>query len=126
MILSLNGKAISSSSELPLLVADIPPGESARLQVWRKGARREIEVKVGAQKEAKLASADNRKEAQGRLGLALRSLTPDECRQVDGKNGLLVEDVGNAAARAGIRPGDVVLALNGEPVNSVEQGGGFR
>jgi len=121
VILSLNGKAISSSSELPLLVADIQPGESARLQVWRKGATREIEVKVGAQKEAKLASADSRKEAQGRLGLALRSLTPDERRQVDGKNGLLVEDVGGAAARAGIRPGDVVLALNGEPVNSVEQ-----
>lgn len=121
VILSLNGKAISSSSELPLLVADIPPGESARLQVWRKGATREIEVKVGAQKEVKLASAESKKEAQGRLGLALRSLTPDERRQVDGKNGLLVEDVGGAAARAGIRPGDVVLALNGEPVNNVEQ-----
>jgi len=121
VILSLNGKAISSSSELPLLVADIQPGESARLQVWRKGATREIEVKVGAQKEARLASADSRKESQGRLGLALRSLSPDERRQVDGKNGLLVEEVGGAAARAGIRPGDVVLALNGEPVNSVEQ-----
>ena len=81
----------------------------------------EIEVKVGAQKEARLASADSRKESQGRLGLALRSLSPDERRQVDGKNGLLVEEVGGAAARAGIRPGDVVLALNGEPVNSVEQ-----
>ena len=51
----------------------------------------------------------------------MRTLTPEERRQVDGKGGLLVESVSGAAARAGIRPGDVVLSVNGEPVSSVEQ-----
>ena len=121
VILGLNGTAIASASELPALVADMQPGETAKLQVWRKGGTREIDVKVGAQKEAKVASADDKAASQGRLGLALRQLTPDERRQLDSKNGLLVEDVSGAAARAGIRPGDVLLSVNGEPVSSVEQ-----
>ena len=121
VILALNGKEISSSSELPPLVADIRPGEPAKLRVWRKGGARDIEVKVGAIKETKDASADSKEADHGRLGLALRKLTPDERRQLDGQNGLLVENVSGAAARAGIRPGDVVLSVNGEPVSSVEQ-----
>jgi serine protease Do len=121
VILGVNGKEIASASELPALVADMRPGETARLQVWRKGGTHEIEVKVGAQKEDKVASADDKGATQGRLGLALRQLTPDERRQIDSKNGLVVEDVAGVAARAGIRPGDVLLSVNGVPVSSVEQ-----
>jgi len=121
VILSVNGKEIAGSSELPPVIADIAPGESAKLQVWRKGGTRDLEVKVGAQKEEKVASASGKDVDQGRLGLALRQLTPEERRQMDGVKGLLVESVGGAAARAGIRPGDVVLSVNGETVSSVEQ-----
>ena len=122
VILSLNGKEVSSSSELPPLVAAIRPGDGVKLQVWRKGASREIEVKVGAQKEEKVASGESKESAAiGRLGLAVRSLTSEERRQNDGKAGLRVENASGAAARAGIRPGDVVLAVNGEPVTTPEQ-----
>ncbi|MBK8895272.1 MAG: DegQ family serine endoprotease [Propionivibrio sp.] len=121
VILAINGKEISSSSELPPLVADIRPGEPAKLQVWRKGSSRDIEVKVGAQKDSSVASADDKAAGQGRLGLALRQLTPEERQQIGGGNGLLVMNAAGAAARAGIRPGDVVLSVNGEPVSSVEQ-----
>lgn len=121
VILSLNGKDISTSNELPPLVADIRPGESAKLKIWRKGGSRELEVKVGAQKEEKQASGESKEAAQGRLGLAVRPLTPDERRQADVKSGLLVENATGAAARAGLRPGDVVLSVNGEPITSVEQ-----
>jgi len=121
VILSVNGKEIAGSSELPPVIADIAPGESAKLQVWRKGGTRDLEVKVGAQKEEKVASASGKDVDQGRLGLALRQLTPEERRQMDGVKGLLVESVGGAAARAGIRSGDVVLSVNGETVSSVEQ-----
>ena len=121
VILALNGKEIQSSSELPPLVANIRPGETAKLQIWRKGGKREVEVKVGGLKEEKTASVEDKETAQGRLGLALRPLTPAERRQLDGKEGLLVENVSGAAARAGIRPGDVVLSVNGESVTSVEQ-----
>ena len=122
VILSLNGKEIASSNELPPLVAAIRPGESVRIQVWRKGGPRDLELKVGAQKDEKQASAESKESsATGKLGLAVRALTAEERRQVDGKGGLRVENATGAAARAGIRPGDVVLSVNGEAVNSPEQ-----
>ena len=123
VIVSVNGKEVKSSNELPPLIANILPGNSAKLQVWRKGNLRDIDVKVGAHKEDKdkVASAEGKEANLGRLGLGVRTLTPEERRQVDGKGGLLVESVSGTAARAGIRSGDVVLSINGEPVSSVEQ-----
>ena len=121
VILSLNGKEVQSSSELPPLVANIRPGEPARLQVWRKGKSREIEVKVGALKEGKDTVEESKEASSGRLGLAVRPLTADERRQLDGRGGLVVQNASGAAARAGIQPGDVVLSVNGEPVSSADQ-----
>ncbi|MBI2318555.1 MAG: DegQ family serine endoprotease [Betaproteobacteria bacterium] len=120
VILKFNGKEISSSSELPPLVADAKPGSRAELEVWRKGSTKNITVTLGEFKDRSVASSDSPDQRQGRLGLALRPLTPQERRQF-GSSGLLVEDVSGPAARAGIRPGDVVLSLNGTQVQSVEQ-----
>jgi serine protease Do len=121
VILSVNGKEIGSSNELPPVIANIRPGSSAKLQIWRKGEKRDIEVKIGDAKTESSASADDKEASPGKLGLALRPLQSDERRQLDGKNGLYVENASGAAARAGIRPGDVVLSVNGEPVTSVAQ-----
>ena len=55
------------------------------------------------------------------LGLALRPLERGEQRQAGVSGGLLVEDASGAAARAGVEAGDVLLAVNGAPVTSVEQ-----
>ena len=54
------------------------------------------------------------------LGLAVRPLTRDERRQL-GSDGLVVENASGPAARAGIRPGDAILALNDQPVKDVDQ-----
>jgi serine protease Do len=121
VILSVNGQEIESSNELPPIIANIRPGDPAKLQIWRKGGTREIEVKVGGVKAETAAGADDKEAGAGKLGLALRPLRPDESRQLDGRNGLVVENASGAAARAGIRPGDVVLSVNGEPVSSTEQ-----
>jgi len=120
VILKFDGKDISRSAELPARVADIKPGTKATLQVWRSGATKNVEVTVGEMKDAKVASAAAPGEAHGRLGLAVRPLTPEERQQV-GSKGLVVEGVSGPAARAGIQAGDVVLSVNGAPVQSVEQ-----
>ena len=73
-----------------------------------------------ADKTEKLAKAD-KAGGQGRLGLALRSLQPQEKRETGVKHGLLIEDASGAAAMAGIHGGDVLLAVNGSPIDSVEQ-----
>ena len=121
VILSVNGKDIQSSNELPPVIAGITPGDSAKLKVWRKNASKEIDVKVGGAKAENTAGGDNKETATGKLGLALRSLRAEERSQIGGKNGLLVEKSSGAAARAGIRQGDVVLSVNGEAVSSVDQ-----
>jgi len=120
VILSLDGQAITTSSDLPQRVADIKPGARADLDVWRKGHHQEIAVVVGESKDAQVASADGPAQ-HGRLGVTVRPITPEEERQADIKGGVVVEGVSGPAARAGIQPGDVVLSVSGTPVTGVEQ-----
>jgi serine protease Do len=120
VILKFNGHAISSSSELPAQVADVKPGTKATVEISRNGTSKDIDVTVGELKGAKVASADSPDHEHGRLGLAVRPLAPEDRQQV-GTKGLVVEEASGPAARAGIRPGDLLLAVNGTPIQSVEQ-----
>ena len=121
VILGIDGKTIESPGELPAAVASKLPGETARLQVWRKGETRNIDVKVGSFGDEKVAASETPSADKGRLGVAVRPLTPDEQRQAEVKGGLLVEQAGGAAAKAGIRPGDIIVSVNGQPIGEVEQ-----
>ena len=58
---------------------------------------------------------------KGQLGLSLRPLQPQEARQAGVEQGLLIEQAQGPAAKAGIQPGDVLLAINGTPAKDVEQ-----
>jgi serine protease Do len=99
------------------------PGETAKLKVWRDKSERDLSVKLASaadEDEAAVAQGGG-EEKPGRLGLALRPLTRDERKQAEVDHGLVIEDVGGPAARAGIRPGDVLLSVNGKSVDSLEQ-----
>lgn len=71
--------------------------------------------------DAKLASNDGGPVEQGRLGVAVRPLSPQERSASNLSHGLIVQQAGGPAANAGIQPGDVILAVNGRPVTSPEQ-----
>jgi serine protease Do len=92
------------------------------LEVWRKGEVQKIDARLGNAKDSsqQVAKADTQAN-QGRLGLALRPLQPDERAASGIPSGLVVESVTGAAERAGIAPGDVVLAVNGTAVKDVAQ-----
>ncbi|MFG6448112.1 DegQ family serine endoprotease [Roseateles sp. BYS180W] len=123
VILKLKGEAISSSADLPRLVDLYAPGERVTLEVWRNGKRETLTATLG-DANAREAKAEGERDAsqQGRLGLALRPLQPEERRQLGNvREGLLIEEAGGPAEAAGVRPGDVLLAVNNTPVNSLEQ-----
>lgn len=121
VILAINGREITNSGELPAIVAAMPPGDTAKLRIWRKGGTRDLDVKVGTFSEQKVASADTSEAPKGRLGVSVRSLTPQEQREAGTQGGVIVQEAYGAAARAGIQPGDVIVSVNGEKVGSVEQ-----
>ncbi len=121
VILALNGEAVQTSSQLPVRIASLMPGTTVSLTIWRDHARRNIDVKLGSMGNEAVASAQSPHNQGGSLGLAVRPLTGDEQAQAHTHGGLLVEGVGGPSEDAGIQPGDVVLAANGQRVSTVEQ-----
>ena len=113
VILAWNGKTIDDSAELPGLVADTPPGKHATVKLWRNGTEQTLGVTVARMADEKAASAEgaNSDANSGKLGLAVQ--------QSD--QGLVVAGASGPAARAGVREGDVILAVNNQPVKNVEQ-----
>ena len=121
VIVRYNGKDVNTSAQLPVLVSNTKPGEVAKLDVVRKGDSKRLDVTVGELKAEKVADANDSKLEQGRLGVAVRALSPQERQQSGIANGVVVENATGAAATAGIQPGDVILSVNNTPIKDVEQ-----
>jgi serine protease Do len=121
VILKVDGKEINGSMDLTGLIASMKPGSNAKFEVWRKGTSRVLTVTIGEMTPQKVASADPAVEQQGRLGVAVRPLTPEEQQEAGVSNGVVVERVGGAAAQAGLQAGDIILALNNTPVKTADQ-----
>jgi len=125
VILRFDGKPIVSSSDLPRVVGATKPGKEVPVEVLRRGANRTLTVAVG---EMPSEDKDEMRPPRGpakvepnRLGLTLRELTPQQKKRLNGRNGLLVIGAEGGAAQAGIRRGDVILAVNNTEVQGVEQ-----
>ncbi|HEY2635302.1 MAG TPA: Do family serine endopeptidase [Steroidobacteraceae bacterium] len=122
VILAFNGNPIGDAGQLSARVGTAAPGDKASLEVWREGKPVTLNVTIGSAAPAEVAgTAGANGSPQGRLGLSVRPLSPDEREQARVSSGLVVEDVQGHAADAGIQPGDVVLSVDGTPVQSVEQ-----
>ncbi len=122
VIVKFNGKEINSSADLPPQVASMQPNTQATLEISRDGKTREVPVTVGAiDDKTVIATADKADLGKARLGIAVRPLSPEEMRASELPSGLVVQDVAGAAARAGIRAGDVIVAVNNTPVKSTAQ-----
>lgn len=130
VILKFDDKNVAASADLPRIVAATRPGSKVRIQVWRRGRIRNIEIKVGEmQDNSRLAQHDNgRGNAEGsgvsvdRLGLTLSELTDQQKSDLQVmKGGLLVEDAKAAAARAGLQRGDIILSVGNTEVHTLRQ-----
>ena len=124
VLLRINGRAIDLSGDLPAVLGLAQPGDPADIDVWRRGARRAVHMildDADARDAAKAGNGNTAKEPTGRLGLALRALQPAEQREAGLHGGLVIERVSGAAVRAGVQAGDVLLAIDGQPVSTVDQ-----
>ncbi|MGX6570829.1 Do family serine endopeptidase [Cupriavidus necator] len=120
VVTQADNQNIDRSADLATHIADLSPGTMTTLRLIRNREPVTVTVKVGAL-EGKSSAQAKSGSAADRLGLAVRPLNDDERRSSGLANGLVVEDVEGAAARAGIEPGDIILSLNGMPVASGEQ-----
>jgi serine protease Do len=124
IIRKMNGQPIISYGDLPSLVALARPGDKIGIEVWRDGKLVHLNATLGSANDkaergdaVQVAGVDS----GAKLGLSLRPLDPSERRESGIASGLVIEDAGGAAAMAGVRPGDVLLSVNGKPVASIDQ-----
>ena len=89
------------------------------MKVWRDRAEKTLAITIGELAGEKAAVAKADAQPQGKLGVAVRPLSPQEAKQL-GSEGMLVQEAGGAAAKAGIRPGDVIVSVNGKPMKSID------
>ena len=122
VIRQVNGQPIVSSGDLPAVIGLATPGDTVKLGIWRQGAAKELTARLAnADEKSAQAAATSDAPDQGKLGLALRPLQPDEQQASGIASGLLVQQASGAAALAGIQSGDVLLSINGVPVKNIEQ-----
>lgn len=125
IITRFDGKAVERAGDLPRLVGAAKPGTKSTLQVFRRGATKELSVTViefDQEQPKRTDDKDGRPApATGALGLAVVDLNEAQRRELKVKGGVRVESVEGAAARAGIREGDVILSIDNTEVTGARQ-----
>jgi serine protease Do len=117
---------VANSTDLRQKVAQADPGEKVDVEVRRDGKPRHVTVKLGERprpgSEAEAAGNGGQEGTQAKLGIGVQALTPEIARQlgVEGLHGVVVASVepGGAAEEAGLRRGDLILAINRTEVDS--------
>ena len=121
VILSMNGQPIVVSADLPHLVGTIKPGARVTLDIVRGGARKKLDLAVGALPEEgeALAGQEGPARSSNRLGVTVVDLSAEQRRALEVEGGALIREVQNGpAALIGLRPGDVITHLNNESIDS--------
>lgn len=126
IITKVDGKAIESSADLPRIIGGIRPGSRTTVQVFRRGGYRDMSVTVAefeADQPTRSAQTDAgpNPAAKSALGLAVSELGEAQRRELKIRGGVRVDSVDGAAARAGLREGDVILTLDNTEITDVKQ-----
>jgi serine protease Do len=129
IILKFDGKEIDKSVDLPRLVGNTKPGNKSSMTVFRRGSQRELsitvaelepekpEVRTSAPEPSKPQSSN----ALQALGLSLADLTAAEKKELNLKGGVRIASAEGAAARAGLRESDVIVAISNTEVATVKE-----
>ena len=128
VIIKFDGRVIDKSMDLPRFVGATKPGTRSALTVFRKGAPKELQVTVAEieseRAEAKAAAPAPKSKpstvTQG-YGLTLSELTEAQRKELKIKAGVAVDAASDAAAKAGLAEGDIILQMDSNEVSSVKE-----
>ena len=125
VVTGVDGRPVNDNNDLSRYIASKAPGETVRLQVVRDGDERTVSVTLGTFPEQTEEGDDEQASGKAELGMTLRNLTPDIAERLEmprGSKGVVVTDVeaGENAEDAGLQRGDVIVSVNGSPVDDVD------
>jgi len=131
VITAIDGHPVDEPNSLRNRVATTAPDSRVRLSIIRDGKEQQVNAKLG---ELTAESATPQRSSAGagtstgdrHIGVRVEPLTSslaDELGVRKGTQGLVVRSVdpGGPAARAGVQPGDVIIAVNRQPVRSASE-----
>jgi serine protease Do len=126
IITKVDGKTVERSGELPRVIGNTKPGTRTTLQVFRRGGYRDLVVTVAEiepEKPRRTAQAESTPRATSTtpIGLSVSDLSEAQRRELKVRGGVRVETAEGAAARAGLREGDVILTLDNVEITSARQ-----
>ena len=125
VILEFNGEPVELSSDLPPMVGSNPPGTEVELLVSRNGNAKTFDVTLDALdpgEDDSLQTSTGKSSQANALGIAVESITADQRQALgDPEGGVLISDIeSDAAYRAGLRRGDVILMINNSTISGVD------
>jgi len=129
IITKFEGKTIEKAGDLPRFVSGVKPGTKASMQVFRRGSYKELSVVVAEMEPEQRARAPSERGSSApkaapvvsALGLTVSDLNDAQKRELKVKSGVRVDAVEGAAARAGLREGDVILSIDNTEVTGAKQ-----
>ncbi|MGE4242783.1 DegQ family serine endoprotease [Ramlibacter sp.] len=130
IITKFNGQAIERATDLPRQVGNTKPGSRVNLTVFRRGATRDLAVTVAElepERTARRGSQEPQQQsraaapASSSLGLVVSDLNEAQKKDQKIKGGVKVDSVAEAAARAGIREGDIIVAIGNTEVQNARE-----
>ncbi len=128
IITKFDGKVIEKFADLPRLVGNTKPGTKSALTVFRRGGSKDLSVMIAEiepeKPVAKAAAKEEKPKASSAgqsLGLVVSELTDAQKKELKVKGGVKVDGATESAARAGLREGDVIVAIANTEVGNVKE-----
>lgn len=125
IITRFDGKAIDKPADLPRAVGNTKPGSKVSIGIFRRGSVKELSITVAEiEAEKAVASTPDPKvpaPTGQHWGLTVSDLTEVQKKEFRVKGGVRVDAAVDAAARAGIREGDLIVAIANKEVNTLKE-----
>jgi serine protease Do len=127
IITKVDGRTVERSGELPRMIGAAKPGTKAILQVFRRGQYRDVGVSVvefeadRPRRTAQAGEAQPAPQPRTAIGLVVSDLSDAQKKELKLRGGVRVDSAEGAAARAGLREGDILVTLDNVEVTDAKQ-----